>query len=1507
MMEESPDMEQITYYPLTHPQKRIWSIEQIYPDTPLHNIGGTVMIKGTVQMPALEKAIHLLMEKHEALRLRVLNRSGEPQQYVSPFAPFPLDYIDFSTGKEPRKDFADWVQAEARKPFVIENERLFYFALFRISDEEHGYLVKLHHMIADGWSINIMTEHIREHYGKLVRGEEVSDHQSAPSYLAYIDHERDYLSSERFWKNRTFWNEKFRDLPDAYVEKSSDTLPGNRITHEWSAELSNQVKEWAKANNWSLNTIFVALYLLYVHKFTGREDLVIGTPVLNRSGKQQKSMFGMFTSTMPFRFTIDDRCSVADMVARVNRELLDCFFHQRYPYDLLIQDVELKKRGYHQLFDVCINYYNTALQTDWDGCAVENVEFYSGHQIYSMQLVIKEWSDSGRISISFDYKTSDYAEEQIEDLFARLTALTRKIVARPDEPIKQLTLFSEEEQQKLVVEYNRTDAFYPRGQTIYQLFEAQAAKTPDKLAVQYGEKFLTYQQLNEKANQLARYLKEQGVGRETIVGLLTTHSLETVIGLIAVGKAGGAFMPIDPDNPAERTRYLLQNSGTQLLLTNVDPADEWGFTGQIIRLPDVDCTAYASTNLQAESAPADMVYMIYTSGSTGRPKGTMVEHRGLVNYICWAKKMYVKQDDEVFPLYSSLAFDLTITSVFTPLISGGTIMVYSHTEDEYVLFRILRENKATIVKLTPSHLSLLTDRDNRNSSVKRFIVGGENLKVSLAKSVYDSFGGNIEILNEYGPTETVVGCMIHAFDPVTDTRAAVPIGKPADNVRIYVLDKQLAPVPTYAVGEMYIAGDGVARGYFRNEELTREKFIDDPFVPGERMYKTGDLGRFLPDGKLEYLGRGDQQVKIRGYRVELGEIENQLLQHPLVKKAVVLDREDKQQTVMLCAYYVAAGEIASFELKQHLARQLPDYLVPHHFIEVKEIPLTANGKVDTRSLAEIELPSTEHIEYDAYSSEKEKQFIQTVEEVLGVRQIGRKHNFYHMGGDSIKAIQIASKLSGKGYQIKVKEMLSTPIMEEMAMLVEEVQLTVVEQGLAEGSILPTPIVAWFFARSFPSPQHYHQTVFVEISPAITVEMLERALFKLVEHHDSLRMNVRAAHGDLFYNNDHLLAPFPIEQREFTDIAHSERYDRLEQVAHELAERTDLSRDLLLKACLIHLGSTRHLLLSAHHLLVDGVSWRIILEDLNALLKQICLGQAVELPLKTHSYQKWAESLAGYWRSEREAGAEKEKAYWEAVLQKFVPFPTDHDGGADSVAASCTLSAELGRQETLALLTEANASYNTEPVDLLLTALFIAIREHTGRTDIVIETEGHGREQLAEKLDIGRTVGWFTSLYPFGLSLTDGALSEQIKHVKETRRNVPNNGIGYGILRYLAKTVPDYAPQTVRFNYLGEFAQTFDGGYVKLLGGAFQQNTSPDNPLTCLIDVNCFVLDGQLQIRLAFSRNKFTESSMQRFLGNFQRHLGEIILHGSQHGAKEFTPSDFDTVELTQEELDNLFI
>lgn len=1490
------------FYPLTHPQQRIWSIEQIYPQTPLHNIGGTIRIKGPVQFSVLEKAIALFIQSHDALRLRMAVQDGEPRQYINNHNnDFPLDFIDFSTHSEPEREFADWVESIAQKPFVLENERLFYFAMFRVSEHENGYLAKFHHIVADGWSMNIMTDQISRTYTRLLQGEKVQV-QPEPSYLEYRDQEQTYLASERFHKNRSFWLEKYRALPDSFLNASSDRLAGNRKTYEWGPGLSARIKGLASAHNCSLNTFFVTAYLLYAHKITGQDDLVVGTPVLNRSGRQQKSTFGMYTSTMPFRYVIDGSSSVLDTMIQINSELQACYFHQRYPYDRLVQELELKKKGLDQLFNVCVNYYNTKLGTEINGYPVESVEFYSGQQMYSMQLVLKEWTGSGSITASFDYKQNDFTDEQIDDMYGHLTRLITAMVSGPEAKIREISILSKEEWTERVDTFNATQASYPHDKTVCQLFEEQVEKTPGAIAVTYRNEHLTYKQLNEKANQLAGFLIEKGVSRETIVGLLTAHSLETVIGVLGIGKAGGAFLPIDPGNPAERLGYILQDAGAEFLLTNLCPVDECGFDGQIINMEGIKYDVYGTSNVKPVSKPDDLVYVIYTSGSTGRPKGTMIEHRGLVNYICWAKKVYVKQSEEVFPLYSSLAFDLTITSLFTPLISGGTLLVYRDDEDEYVLYRILQENQATIVKLTPSHLSLLLDRGSLNSSVKRFIVGGENLKVSLAKKIYDSFGGNIEIINEYGPTETVVGCMIHNYVPDTDTRAAVPIGRPADNVQIYLLDNTLAPVPVHAVGEIYIAGDGVARGYLNNPGLTAEKFIDCPFAPGKRMYKTGDQGRFLRDGTLEYIGRLDKQIKIRGYRVELEEIEKHLLHHTGIAEAVVLNRQDKGQNATLCAYIVSKRKIAAQELKEFLMEQLPDYLIPLHFIEVQEIPLTVNGKVDTALLEEIALPGREENAYVQPRNEQEEQLIQVVGEVLRVGDVGMKHNFYHLGGDSIQAIQIASKLSQRGFKLKVKDMLSFPILEEMATFIEAAQSKGIEQGAAEGSISLTPILSYFFTQHFAKEDHYHQSVMAVVKREIGLDTLEKALSALIRHHDSLRINCKGDSGELFYNQEHYHTRPSIEEYDYSDLSLPEQEAKLGEEGYRLAASFDLQQGLLVRAAVFDLGSVRKMLLIAHHLVVDGVSWRIILEDMNTLVRQIHRGQEAALPLKTSSYQKWAKAL----ETSRQALGLQEEVYWNSILQKHFTLSADHDQGADILASCHTLISDLGRPETAALLSDANVPYNTEPLDLLLTSLLVAIKEWTGSRDMVIEMEGHGREDIDELVDVTRTVGWFTSLYPFGITLNEETLSGQIKQVKEERRRVPGNGMGFGLLRQLGRIADNRLRKFIRLNYLGEFIQGHSGEYLTLSGEQFQYNVSGDNHLTSLLDINCLVIDGHLQLNLTYSRNKFLDTTMERLQTFWIRNLKMVIEHCSNTERKEYTPSDFDTVDISQEELDSLF-
>ena len=1501
-MHEGCFSNQQIFYPLTHPQKRIWYIEKIYPNTSLYNIGGPIRIKGPIDFELLEEAINLFVQSNDGLRLRILEQDGDVKQYVSNFEKFKIDFFDFSVSLDPEGAFKKWFDHEAHQPFQLEgNKLLFYFAMFRINEYDNGYLAKFHHIIADGWSINLMTEQICQIYLQLFRGEKVPV-QAQCSYLEYLTREQDYLSSDRFQKDKSFWNKKLEDIPGFFLNKNNDKLEGERKTFELPIEISMKIKEFASANKNSLNTIFVVLYLLYIYKTTQQEEIIIGTPVLNRSGRKEKAMFGMFTSTMPFKFTLNNDISILEFTCAVNAELMNCYYHQKYPYELLVQDLEIQRKGFNNLFNGYVNYYNTKLNTELNGYPIENIEFYNGHQIYSLQWVIKDWSELGSLTLEIDYKLNEYTEQQIEDMYRHLTNLIHQIVADPQEKVAKLSLISEPEKNWLIHEFNNRTADYPKEKTIYQLFQEQVERTPHKVALSFNGFELSYRQLNDKANQLAWFLMEKGVKTGTIVALITHHSMETVIGIMAIIKAGGAYLPLAPDCPENRMNLIMKDAATPLILTNCDIVRKLVFEGEIIDFNLIDTGLYPVINPEIWNLPHDLVYIIYTSGSTGKPKGVMIEHQGLVNYIWWAQKMYLKDSDEIFPLYSSLAFDLTVTSIFTPLISGNQIMIYNDDQSDFVLHRVLKDNKATVVKLTPSHLTIIQDFDFAHSNIRRFIVGGEDFKTQIAARIYKSFEGRVEIYNEYGPTETVVGCMIEQYEPEEDSGRSVPIGVPADNVMIYLLDKNLNPLPKYVSGEIYISGDGVARGYLNKPDLTRECFIDDPFVPGLRMYKTGDLARFLRNGKIDYLGRIDHQIKINGYRIELGEIENLLLKYKAVKEAIAIDREDAHHQHYICAYVATAESYPEKEIKDYLLRFLPEYMIPRYIVTLSQMPLTANGKVDDKLLPEPFRPNMDSV-FVPFRNKVEEAVVMTVQQVLNIDRISLKDNFNYLGGDSIKAIQIAAQLNEKGLKIKVKDILSNPIIEDMTAYIRT-NIIETEQGQCSGFIKKTPIVAWFINQNFNDPNYWCQSVLLTLNQNIDVPDIELIFDSLIKHHDSLRINYDTKAGLLFYNEKYLREPFRIQVFDFSSLPHPEQLANMKLAGEQIRSIFNIEEDIMLKAVLFNLGpSGKRLLLIGHHLITDGVSWRIILEDLRSIYEQISSGLAVKLPSKTDSIQRWAKIMEEHCRT----SFSSEKPYWEVVLNNRFQFPEDFQLGDPIAASSSTINGHLNFDETIDLLTKANKVYGTEPRELLIAALALTISNLTAKETILIELEGHGREEIYGDLEISRTIGWFTTLYPVALQVVGKLdLSSQLKSLKEQLRKVPNNGLGYGVLKYLTGELPGDNDKLIRFNFLGDFDNSFHNNYFDYSFEDSGSNIGKSNHLTSLMDINTMVMEKKLRISITYSANQFRETSMTTFLYDMISNIKWIIGHCCAKKDVEFTPSDFETINVSQADLDKLF-
>ncbi len=1488
------------FYNLTHAQKRIWYIEKINSDSQIHNLGGCLRIQQSICVDKLDETINILEEKNDALRIRLVEKEGQPVQYIQEYEKHKIDLFDFSSCEMPEIECLKWAHDLFEQKLTLEDSPLAYYAIYKVDDNNFGIFLKIHHIVADGWSVGIMQKQVCEIYNKLMNDENI-EFEEACSYVDIIEKENVYLESDKFTKNKNFWVEKFKDIQDEHLYNGSINIQGNRKTYTLDNDFSDEIWSFLKDNQCSLNTFFTAILLIYINKTIYQRDIVIGTPVFNRTGNKEKNTIGMFTSTMAVKYNLDTELSIIELVTSINREIKMCFINQRYPYDLLIGDLELNKKGYDSLFKMCVNYYNSKL-FEVDGMGLELDEFYNGNQSYSMQLIIQEW-DKGRITLNFDYKTDEYTEQDIAIMYNCMNNIIKQIFQNTSCNIKDIKLLSEDEINYKIHTLNSTYSDYPTDKTIYELFEEQVKNTPDNIAVVFEALQLTYRELNEKANQMANYLREQGVKRQTMVGILQTHSLELVISILAVLKAGGAYLPIDPAYPSERINYLMEDSKCLMLLTNLEIDSAVNFDKKILNVKNIEVDSYSKENLTKVNEPKDLVYVIYTSGSTGKPKGVMLEHRGLVNYACWAKKMYLKGKTEVIALYSSIAFDLTVTSIFMPLISGSKIIIYDNDENEFVLYKILRENRATVVKLTPAHLTLLKDLDNKGSNIKRFIVGGEDLKVSLAKETYDSFDGDIEILNEYGPTETVVGCMIYKYDVLEDKAISVPIGYPAENVQIYILDNEFNAVPTGITGELYISGDGVARGYLNNEKLTNERFIDNPFIKGKKMYKTGDTARYLENGVIEYIGRSDNQVKIRGHRIEIGEIEKYLLENENVKDAIVVYKKIPSGVDLLNAYIVRNGEIIESEIKKWLIRFLPKYMMPSNFIFMDILPLTVNGKIDYNMLPEIDNTENEKI-FMKYENEIEKEIVEVMEEILRIENISMNDNYHQIGGDSIKAIQISSKLKNSGLELKVKDILTYDTIGEIAACAEIAQKNIaVDQNECVGEIFRTPIIEWFFKQDYKNESYYNQYILLETKLSLDINKVKIAANKLIEHHDILRVNYNRATDKLYYNNKYLVSNEVVQYIDLSDYSYDEQEKKIKELRSEINGAFDIENKILFKLYIFDLGNKGQVLLfSAHHLVVDGVSWRIIIDDFFAILKQLGNNEDISLPLKTYSFKTWTEQLQEYSKN----NFDNEKEYWEGLEDKYTAYPVDFCEEQDTVKSAAILHSYIEDFDLEAFIKKANEIYNIELNEVLTIALILTINKLKNYRDVVIELERHGREAINDYTDISRTVGWFTSMYPAYFSVPDNDLDSNIKLLKEQLKNIPGKGFNYSILKYQKYELKENNNKYIRLNYLGDFDNIINSESLSLSNIEFGLDSDAENSLTALMDITAMIVNKKLKLTITYSKNRFKRETIESFMNSYKEILKQIYEFCFDKDIKEFTPSDFDAVNISQDDLDSLF-
>ncbi|EPG8301435.1 non-ribosomal peptide synthase/polyketide synthase [Pseudomonas aeruginosa] len=1491
---------------LSYAQQRMWFLWHLEPQSGAYNLPSAVRLNGPLDRQALERAFASLVQRHETLRT-VFPRGADDSLAQAPLQrPLEVAFEDCSGLPEAEQEarLREEAQRESLQPFDLCEGPLLRVRLIRLGEERHVLLLTLHHIVSDGWSMNVLIEEFSRFYSAYATGAEPGLPALPIQYADYALWQRSWLEAGEQERQLEYWRGKLGErhpvleLPTDHPRPAVPSYRGSRYEFSIEPALAEALRGTARRQGLTLFMLLLGGFNILLQRYSGQTDLRVGVPIANRNRAEVEGLIGLFVNTQVLRSVFDGRTSVATLLAGLKDTVLGAQAHQDLPFERLVEAFKVERSLSHSpLFQVMYNHQPLVADIE----ALDSVAGLSFGQLdwksrtTQFDLSLDTYEKGGRLYAALTYATDLFEARTVERMARHWQNLLRGMLENPQASVDSLPMLDAEERGQLLEGWNATAAEYPLQRGVHRLFEEQVERTPTAPALAFGEERLDYAELNRRANRLAHALIERGVGADRLVGVAMERSIEMVVALMAILKAGGAYVPVDPEYPEERQAYMLEDSGVQLLLSQSHLKLPLAQGVQRIDLDQADAWLenHAENNPGIELNGENLAYVIYTSGSTGKPKGAGNRHSALSNRLCWMQQAYGLGVGDTVLQKTPFSFDVSVWEFFWPLMSGARLVVAApgdHRDPAKLVELINREGVDTL-HFVPSMLqAFLQDEDVAScTSLKRIVCSGEALPADAQQQVFAKLP-QAGLYNLYGPTEAAID--VTHWTCMEEGKDAVPIGRPIANLACYILDGNLEPVPVGVLGELYLAGRGLARGYHQRPGLTAERFVASPFVAGERMYRTGDLARYRADGVIEYAGRIDHQVKLRGLRIELGEIEARLLEHPWVREAAVLAVDGRQ----LVGYVVLESEGGDWReaLAAHLATSLPEYMVPAQWLALERMPLSPNGKLDRKALPAPEV-SVAQAGYSAPRNAVERTLAEIWQDLLGVERVGLDDNFFSLGGDSIVSIQVVSRARQAGLQLSPRDLFQHQNIRSLALAAKAGAATA-EQGPASGEVALAPVQRWFFERAIPNRQHWNQSLLLQARQPLDGDRLGRALERLQAQHDALRLRFREERG-AWHQAYAEQAGEPLWRRQ----AGSEEV--LLALCEEAQRSLDLEQGPLLRALLVDMADgSQRLLLVIHHLAVDGVSWRILLEDLQRLYADL----DADLGPRSSSYQAWSRHL------HEQAGARLDELdYWQAQLHDAPhALPCENPHGALENRHERKLVLTLDAERTRQLLQEAPAAYRTQVNDLLLTALARATCRWSGDASVLVQLEGHGREDLGEAIELSRTVGWFTSLFP--LRLTPAAdLGESLKAIKEQLRGVPDKGVGYGLLRYLAgeeaATRLAVLPQPrITFNYLGRFDRQFDGAALLVpateSAGAAQD---PCAPLANWLSIEGQVYGGELSLHWSFSREMFAEATVQRLVDDYARELHALIEHCCQEGNVGATPSDFPLATLRQEQLDRL--
>ena len=1554
--------EQEARWPLSFSQQRLWFLHEMERDTlaeetlqpaSAYHIAMAFELRGPLNEKALRLAFESLSSRHAALRTAIVSHDGQGVQRVLAAVTVPFQTHDLRALDEDDRRAAVHALAEQRigTPFELSCAPLWHVTLCRTDGQEHVLILVMHHIIADGWSMNVLMADFAKFYADAAAASTGVVNTTPPLQPLPIqpaDHaawQREWLQGDALEKQLAFWRGYLGaeypvlSLPADHARPARQDLHGG--THSWQLPIATAaaLRQLARQEGVTLFAVLCAGFIVLLSRLSGQQDIRVGTPVANRQRAETHGMVGLLANTVVLRSVVDGRAGFRALVHSVQRSVAHAQAHQDLPFERLVDALAPERDPSHTpLFQAMLVVHEPSAALSLAGLDIESLPMARDTAKFDLTLEVAQELDGG-LSCVFHHATSLFEADTVARWSGHLSVLLGEAVGHPDQPLARLPLLASDERRSLIEALNDTHLVHPFNGWTHQLFEAQAHARPWVPVLRRGEEVLNRTELNERANRLAHWLREGGVGTDTVVAVLMERSIEMVVALLGIMKAGAAYLPLDPEHPPARLREMAEDAGVPVLLhhkptTTVCDALALPPSIRTIALddPHAGIGLYAGTNPDVAISGGHLAYVIYTSGSTGRPKGVAVPHVGLLNRLQWMQRhLRLSSDDKVLQK-TPCTFDVSVWEFFWPLMTGAELVIAEpgdHKDPERLVALIERFGVTTL-HFVPSMLSAFLDHlanfpSNAPStgSLRQVICSGEALSAEHQQRFFQLLPQpTCGLHNLYGPTEASIDVTAWRCAPVDDGAppTSVPIGRPIDNTQMHVLDAEMEPVPIGVAGELYIGGIGLARGYVGRPGLTADRFIPDPFhgSTGQRIYKTGDLARWRADGAIDYLGRLDHQVKIRGMRIELGEIEACLASHAAVGSCVVLAREDRPGDKRLVAYWVPVGhdqgsmgdEVA---LRAHLARKLPDHMVPAAIVRLATLPLSPNGKLDRRQLP-APAPAQSQVGEGANvaMTDTEQRLAQAWREVLGVARVSPFDNFFRIGGDSIMSLQVVARARRLGLRITPRMMFEQQTLGELAAVVQvlpgmsRVSQTASSLQVDEAEPLPlTPIQQWFFDAGMRHPHHWNQAVMLTPRQPLDPSKLLEVTRRLAAQHPALRQRFEAAQGPAGWHAKIRPAAQAGEAFAFETIDLSDRSpDGALAEMTDQAERAQASLDIgqgpLARALHVQLpsGQGERLLLVIHHLAVDGVSWRILIED----LAQLCQAGGEDLPEPTVRPHRWTQALAEAAGEQRWAD---EQAHWLGLGRCVSTLGASGHAtpGVDRVGSALKTCITLDAARTEALLNRLPRVLRTEVNDLLLTALARALCQDGALEAVLVELEGHGREEVRDGVDPSRAVGWFTSRYPVRLAPGGGDPVASLKAVKEQLRQVPGKGLGHGLLchfgpaeaREALRGVPQ--PQ-VSFNYLGRFDQVFrEDGFFSLAAEPSGATRHPDERRTHALEIDGLVMAGVLSFDITGAAGG---ALAPRFLAELERLVD--ALGAVQAGA---TPSDFPLARLTQEEIDRI--